>query len=69
MVKKVVKITMQRLVDALVWNCPQYTRDGAFSACNNGDGTKSNCVKEKCSHVHNIFRTMADIQEGKIVVY
>ena len=64
-----VKITRQRLIDALVWNCPRYTREGVCSACDNLDGTRSNCVKEHCSQVFDIFKTMAKIGNGEIVVY
>ena len=66
---KAVKITRQRLIDALVWNCPRYTREGAFSACDNFDGTRSNCVKELCSQVSDIFKTMAKIEKNEIIVY
>jgi len=69
MSQKNIKITRERLVDALVWNCPRYTRDGVLSACDNLDGTKSNCVKGSCSHVSDIFSTMAKIDAGEIVVY
>ena len=62
------KISRQLLVDALVWNCPRYTRSGAFSACNHFDGTYSNCVKDKCSQVFDIFKTMAKIDAGEIEV-
>lgn len=63
------KISRQLLVDALVWNCPRYTRQGAFSACDHFDGTYSNCVKDKCSQVFDIFKTMVKIDNGEIEVY
>lgn len=62
------KISRQLLTDALVWNCPRYTKQGAFSACDNLDGTYSNCVKDKCSQVFDIFKTMARIDNGEIEV-
>lgn len=64
-----IKITRQLLTDALVWNCPQYTRDGALSRCNNLDGTYSNCVKGQCSRVSDIFSTMVKIKNGEIEVF
>ena len=63
------KISRQLLVDALVWNCPRYARDGFASCCNNLDGTYSNCVKDKCSQVFDIFQTMAKIDAGEIEVF
>lgn len=72
MAKKVqgaVKITRQRLIDALVWNCPRYTRNGFASCCDNLDGTYSNCVKDKCSQVFDIFKTIAKIGAGEIEVF
>jgi hypothetical protein len=64
-----VKITRQRLTDALVWNCPRYTRNGFASCCDNLDGTYSNCVKDQCSQVFDIFKTMAKIAAGEIEVF
>lgn len=66
-----VKITRQLLTDALVWNCPRYTRQGAFSCCDNLDGTYSNCVGKAgtCSQVFDIFRTMVKIKNGEIEVF
>ena len=64
-----VKITRQRLIDALVWNCPFYTRNGFASCCDNLDGTYSNCVKDKCSQVSDIFKTMGEIERGEIEVF
>lgn len=66
---KRVKLNKSLLIDALVWNCPYYTHDGVFSRCNNMDGTYSNCVKEKCSMVGNIFKTMEKIGKGEIIVF
>ena len=63
------KISRQLLVDALVWNCPMYTRNGFASCCDNLDGTYSNCVKGKCSHVSDIFKTMVKIDAGEIEVF
>ena len=63
------KISRSLLVDALVWNCPMYIRDGCSSRCNNLDGTYSNCVKDKCSQVSDIFKTMAKIDAGEIEVF
>jgi hypothetical protein len=63
------KISRKLLVDALVWNCPFYTRDGFVSRCNNMDGTYSNCVKDQCSQVNDIFKTMAKIDAGEIEVF
>lgn len=63
------KITRQLLIDALVWNCPFYTKDGALSRCANLDGTYSNCVKGQCSQVSDIFSTMVKIQNGEIEVF
>jgi len=58
------------LIDALVWNCPRYSREGAFSSCISlTDGSRSNCVKEHCSRVFDVFRTMAQIQTGEIIVF
>lgn len=66
-----VKITRQLLTDALVWNCPRYTRNGAFALCDNLDGTFSNCVGKAggCSQVSDIFRTMVKIKSGEITVF
>ena len=63
------KISRRLLIDALVWNCPRYTRSGAFSTCDQLDGTFSNCVKDQCSQVFDIFRTMVRIDNGEIEVY
>ena len=58
------------LIDALVWNCPRYSREGVFSCCISlTDGSRSNCVKEKCSRVFNIFKTMAQIENKEIYVF
>lgn len=67
--KKRTKLNKALLVDALVWNCPRYVRDGAFSRCSNFDGTYTNCVKDKCSQVTDIFRTMIKIDNKEIIVY
>ena len=67
--KKRTKISKKLLVDALVYNCPRYTRQGAFACCDNLDGTLSNCVKEQCSYVSDIFKTMVKIDNGDIVVF
>lgn len=67
--KKAIKITRQRLIDALVWNCPRYTRNGVCSACDHFDGTYRNCTKELCTQVSDIFRTMVKIEAGEIVVF
>lgn len=66
---KTIKITRQLLIDALVWNCPLYKKDGALSRCNNLDGTYSNCVKGQCSRVSDIFSTMVKIKNGEIEVF
>ena len=63
------KISRQLLVDALAWNCPRYTRNGFASCCDNLDGTYCNCVKDKCSQVFDIFKTMAKIDAGEIEVF
>lgn len=63
------KISRQLLVDALVWNCPMCTRNGFVSYCDNMDGTYSNCVKDRCSQVFDIFKTMAKIDAGEIEVF
>ena len=74
MAKKIassVRITRQLLIDALVWHCPRYTREGVCSRCDNLDGTFSNCVGKagQCSQVFDIFRTMVKIQNGEIEVF
>ena len=63
------KISKALLIDALVWNCPFYVKDGVFSRCSNLDGTYSTCVKDKCSMVSDIFKTMVKIDNGEITVY
>ena len=63
-----IRITRELLTDALVWNCPRYTRDGISSKCDNWDGTYTNCVKGHCSRVGDIFRTMRQIKDGEIYV-
>jgi hypothetical protein len=63
------KISKALLIDALVWNCPFYERDGIFSCCNNLDGTHSNCVKGQCAMVSDIFKTMEKIDNGEIIVF
>lgn len=63
------KISRSLLVDALVWNCPRYYHNGFSSCCDNMDGTYSNCVKDKCSQVSDIFKTMAKIDAGEIEVF
>lgn len=63
------KISKRLLIDALVWHCPRYSREGPCSCCIDSDGTRSNCVKERCSQVFDIFRTMVKIDEGEIYVY
>ena len=63
------KISRNLLVDALVWNCPRYYNNGFSSCCDNMDGTYSNCVKDKCSQVSDIFKTMTKIDAGEIEVF
>ena len=63
------KISKKLLIDALVWNCPRYSREGPCSCCIDLDGTRSNCVKDQCSQVFDIFKTMVKIDEGEIYVY
>ena len=46
-----------------------YTRNGFASCCDNLDGTYSNCVKDKCSQVSDIFKTMVKIDAGEIEVF
>lgn len=62
------RISKKLLIDSLVWNCHNYVRDGVFSRCEQG-GVRTNCVREKCSRVNNIFKTMQEIQYGNIVVF
>lgn len=65
------RITRQLLTDALVYNCPRYTRDGFASRCSNLDGTFSNCTGKSggCSYVSDIFQTMQKIADGEIEVW
>lgn len=65
------KITRQLLIDALVWNCPFYKKDGVLSRCYNLDGTYSNCVGKsgQCSMVSDFFSTMVKIKNGEIEVF
>lgn len=65
------KITRQLLIDALVWNCPLYKKDGVVSRCYNLDGTYSNCVgkSSQCSQVSDIFSTMVKIKNEEIEVF
>lgn len=67
--QKRTKLSKDLLVKALVWNCPHYSREGAFSCCIHFDGTRSNCVHATCSQVFDIFRTMAKIDNGEIEVF
>lgn len=68
--KKRVLLKRDVLIDALVWNCPRYSRDGVASCCVSlVDGSQSNCVKELCSHVFDIFKTMAQIENKEIIVW
>ena len=63
-------IRPESLVDALVWHCPRYSRDGIFSCCiDPGDGSRSNCVKGYCSRVFDIFKTIAQIENKEITVF
>lgn len=57
------------LIDALVWNCPRYTREGVLSCCLHLDGTRTNCNKELCSRVFDIFKTMTQIENKEIIVW
>ena len=57
------KISRQLLVDALVWNCPRYTRDGFASCCDNLDGTYSNCVKNET--FRNFTYTLRQTRNGR----
>ena len=66
--RKPTRITRKLLIDSLVWNCHNYVRDGISSRCEQG-GVRTNCVREKCSRVNDIFRTMQEIQDGSIVVF
>ncbi len=63
------RITRQLLTDALVYNCPRYYHNGFASCCENMDGTYSNCVKDHCSQVSDIFRTMQKIADGEVEVW
>lgn len=64
------KLSKRLLIDALVWNCPFYVRDGAFSRCHDiATDTDSNCVKDKCTMVSEIFKTMEKIDKGEIEVF
>lgn len=65
--KRPLKLSRQLLIDALVYNCHSYEGDGFCSHCSQG-GVRSNCVKENCSRVGDIFRTMQEIADGKISV-
>jgi hypothetical protein len=68
--KKRVLLKRDVLIDALVWNCPRYLRDGVASCCVSlVDGSQSNCVKERCSQVFNIFKTMEQIENKEIIVF
>ena len=68
--KKRVLLKKDVLIDALVWNCPRYSRDGVASCCVSlVDGSQSNCVKEHCSQVFNIVKTMAQIENKEIIVW
>ena len=68
--KKRVLIKRDVLIDALVWNCPRYSRDGLASCCVSlTDGSRSNCVGEHCSRVFDIFKTMAQIENKEIYVF
>ena len=68
--KKTVLLKRGLLIDALVWNCPRYSRDGIASCCVSlTDGSRSNCVKEHCSRVFDIFKTMAQIENKEIIVF
>lgn len=69
MAKKLNIIKRETLIDALVWNCPYYTRDGIFSCCQDLFGNQTNCTKETCSRVSNIFKTMAQIEKNEIIVF
>ncbi len=70
MAKKTYHIKRSVLIDALVWNCPRYSRDGVLSCCLSlTGGSSSNCVKEQCSRVADIFRTMAKIENEEIIVF
>ena len=70
MAKKILHIKIDVLIDAIVWNCPRYSRDGFASCCVSlTDGSRSNCVRERCSQVFDIFRTMARIENGEIIVF
>lgn len=70
MAKKRLQIKRDVLIDALVWNCPRYSRDGFASCCVSlTDGSRSNCTKERCSRVFDIFRSMARIENGEIIVF
>lgn len=53
------KITRQLLIDALVWNCPLYIKDGVLSRCANLDGTYSNCVGKSAQEIVNHIRWRA----------
>jgi hypothetical protein len=65
-----VKITRDLLAKALTYHCPFYTREGVFSCCNQG-GRRTNCggAAMLCTHVTDIFRTMAKIAKGELEVY
>lgn len=68
--KKISPLKRDILIDALVWNCPLYSRDGIASCCVSLiDGSRSNCVKERCSRVFDIFKTMAQIENKEIIVW
>lgn len=68
--RKRTKLSKRLLIDALVWNCPFYVKDGVFSRCHNiATDTYSNCVKEGCTMVSSIFKTMEKIDKGEIEVF
>ena len=60
-------IAKQDLIDALVYHCPFYVHNGAFSYCSmNGDRT--NCVSDKCTQVTDFFNTLAKLRKKEIEI-
>lgn len=57
----------QEWIDALVWTCPMYIRDGAFSRCASGTNCKGKAAL--CSHVTDVLRAYARIKNKEIEVF
>lgn len=57
----------QEWIDALVWTCPYYIRDGAFSRCANGTSCKGK--QALCTHVTDVLNAYVKIKNKEIEVF